>query len=455
MGSHGPRSQANRWRDLVGSRGRSVLNTGAWGLVAKICAAANLLLSVPFVLHAIGQEQFGAWATLVSLVTFAGFLDFGFGNGTMNLIAAAHGRGEHSAVAEVLHEGWRVLLGIAVVIAIITALLLPLLPWNRLLGLPAADAVESRLAIAAVLFSIALAVPLNLATRAQLGLGRGERAFRWQAAGQVLATLMVIVLASFHASLPVLTAAAVGTPLLGAGGNSLMLWREYAQDRRDAQPSRARRSEIARRIRREGILFFSLQLAAALAFSADLPLVSALRGATEAGIYAIVQRLFSVIPLCLSLVWAPLWPIYRQALAAGDHAWVMRTLRRSSAAAILFAAASALIFVLGFQFIAGLWIHHPLPVSHTLLAGFVLWCIVEAGATALSTLLNAASMMRFQVITSVIFALICFAGKALVLSRVGIDGVPWVTAATWCLINAVAFALFGRRVFTGIAAARY
>ncbi|HXS74095.1 MAG TPA: hypothetical protein VN725_08615 [Rhodanobacteraceae bacterium] len=454
MGLGTPRSQTNGWRDFVGIRGRSVLNASAWGLVAKLCAAANLLLSVPFVLRALGQEQFGAWATLVSLVTFAGFLDFGFGNGTMNLVAAAQGRSERSAVTEILREGWRVLLGIAVAIAIITAVLLPLLPWNRLLGLPATEAAESRLAIAAVLFSVAVAVPLNLATRAQLGLGRGARAFRWQAAGQALATVAVIVLANFHASLPVLTAAAVGTPLLGAAGNSLMLWREYASED-VAWTQRARRKEIAGRIRREGVLFFTLQVAAALAFSADLPLVSALRGAAEAGTYAIVQRLFSVVPLCLSLVWAPLWPIYRQALAAGDHAWVMRTLRGSLVAAIFFALTFALIFALGFPLIATFWIRHPLPIDRTLLAGFVLWCVVEAGATALSTLLNAASVMRFQVITSVIFATACFTGKAFVLSHVGIDGVPWITVITWCAVNATAFALFGRRVFTAIAVARY
>ncbi len=68
-------------------------------MVAKAAAAANLFLTVPFVLHALGPAQFGAWATLVSLVMFAGFLDFGFGNGTMNLVAAAHCAGFRFAFA--------------------------------------------------------------------------------------------------------------------------------------------------------------------------------------------------------------------------------------------------------------------------------------------------------------------------------------------------------------------
>jgi O-antigen/teichoic acid export membrane protein len=76
----------DRW---MGPRGRRILHTSAWSMVAKLAAAANLFLTVPFVLRTLGPAQFGAWATLVSLVMFAGFLDFGFGNGTMNLIAAA------------------------------------------------------------------------------------------------------------------------------------------------------------------------------------------------------------------------------------------------------------------------------------------------------------------------------------------------------------------------------
>ena len=40
----------------VGPRGRRILHTGAWSMVAKIAAAANLFLTVPFVLHALGPD---------------------------------------------------------------------------------------------------------------------------------------------------------------------------------------------------------------------------------------------------------------------------------------------------------------------------------------------------------------------------------------------------------------
>jgi O-antigen/teichoic acid export membrane protein len=433
-----------RW---LGQRGRRILHAGGWSLVAKACAAANLYLSVPLVLHALGAAQFGAWATLVSLVAFAGFLDFGFGNGAMNLVAAAHGRADRGEVAAVLHASRRVLLRVALVLGVAALLVLPL-PWHAYLGLPAMLATGSRVAVATLLLAVAAAVPLNLASRVQLGLGRGERAFRWQALGQLAALGGVALVARAQPSLAGLVAAAVLPPLFASAGNAWQLGREFAGVVPVApDPAHA---HLERRIRREGALFFVLQLCAALAFSSDLPLITALRGPEEAGTYAVVQRLFSFIPLCLALVWAPLWPIYRQALAAGDRAWALRTLRRTLLVAVAFAGVAGAAAAWGFAAIAGVWVQHPLAVGGVLLAGFAAWCVLEAAGTCVATFLNAASVMRFQVVTACAFAALCVAGKAWVIAHAGIDWVPWVTVGTYLATSVIPFVLLRQRILAGV-----
>ncbi len=429
-------------RDWLGPRGRLIVQTGSWSLVAKGAAAANLFLSVPFVLHALGPAQFGAWATLVSLVVFAGFLDFGFGNGTMNLVATAHGRGAAIEVAAVIREGRRTLTMIALVLAVVVAVVLPLAPWHRLLGLPIDTAGTCRAAVAAVLFAVVLAVPLNLATRIQLGLGRGDRAFRWQALGQLTTLVLVIGLAWAKASFVVLTAAAVATPLLASIANTVSLSRDPAL----AHPTPGHRPDLACRIRREGLLFFVLQLSAALAFTADLPLISTLRGPTDAGTYAIVQRLFSIIPLSLGLIWAPLWPIYRQALASGNHEWVVRTLRKSLLLAAVIAVGAVLVFGFGFDRIISLWVHRPLAVGSALLVGFAVWSVIDAIGTALATFFNAASIMRYQVIVASVFAVTCLAGKIWAINRFGMMAVPWVTIATYVTASLLPTIILGPRL---------
>jgi O-antigen/teichoic acid export membrane protein len=438
----------------IGSRGRRIVHTGMWSLIAKICAASNLFISVPFVLHSLGPAQFGAWATLVSLITFAGFLDFGFGNGAMNLVAAAYGRNSSAEIATILDESRRVLMGIAGWLAAIALIALPVVPWQRMLGMPESMSSISRAAVAAVLFSVIIAVPLNLANRIQLGLGRGDRAFRWQATGQLAALVVVITLAKAGASLAALTAAAVATPLLASIANTYSLWRDPSI-RATSSTSLAERTEIRHRVRRDGMLFFVLQLASSLAFSADLPLISALRGPSDAGTYAIVQRLFSVIPLGLSLIWAPLWPIYRQALAANHHGWVKRTLRYSIALAIMFSTVLAAILAFGFDSIIGLWIHRPLAISGALLGGFALWCVIESAGTAMATFLNAASVMRYQAIIATAFAVICLCAKTWAIKEFGMVSIPWVTIATYSLVSVLPLFWFGPRIFASVFAKKY
>ncbi|TXH19817.1 MAG: hypothetical protein E6R00_01305 [Gammaproteobacteria bacterium] len=414
-----------RWLH-IGDRGRMIAHTGSWSLVAQAAAAANLLLSIPFVLTALGPAQFGAWATLVALVTFTGFLDFGIGNGAMNLVAAAHGRGSIAEVAAVAHEGRKMLARLGIVLAATVLAALPIVPWHRLLGLPTAMEQGARLAAAFALLAIVISVPLNLAQRVQLGLGRGDRAYQWQAAGQLLTLATVAILARWHASLPVLTAAAVAPPMLASLINARLAWRDpMFAHAHTPQPG------LAQRIRNEGMLFFALQLAAALALSSDLPLISSMLGSSEAGTYAIVQRMFSIIPLVLGLVWAPLWPAYRQALAVGHYDWALRTLHRSMAVAVIFAACMALALMIGCEPIIAHWVQHPLAVSGTLLAGFAVWSVLNAAGNALGTFLNAASLLRFQVTVAALFAASCLAAKILVISSAGISPLPWMTAITY------------------------
>lgn len=421
-------------------------------MIAKATAAANLFLTVPFVLKALGPSQFGIWATLASLITFAGFLDFGLGNGTMNLVASAHGRGEEGRIGTIVREGRRTLTLIALLLGAIALVAVPWVPWHRLLGVPEAMSSTVRVSVGIVMASIVLAVPLNLATRVQLGMGQGNIAFRWQAIGQALTTCLVIVLARAHAGLELLVAATVATPLLGSIANNVQLSRNTLLAQRAVQ---TRDSSVAAAIRNEGVLFFVLQLAAALAFSADLPLISALRGPEEAGQYAIMQRLFSIIPMALGLVWVPLWPIYRQALASGDHAWVQRTLHNSLRAALAISVIGALALTLGFNWIAGVWIQKPLQVDSYLISGFAVWCIVDAVGAGLATLLNAASIVKYQVILASIFATFCLAAKVLAIRIFGAEAVPWVTMATYLFISLVPTLLLLPRLLARVATLEY
>jgi O-antigen/teichoic acid export membrane protein len=430
---------------LVGPRGRTIIQTGAWSIVAKASGAANLFISVPFVLRALGTEQFGIWATLCSFVTLTGFLDFGFGNGAMNLIASARGRNATHEYPLIIATAYRALIGATVWISMSALLAWLAVPWNRLLGIPDSLNDDCRWAAAIVICSILISVPLALATRLQLGMGQGERGFRWQAISSLLTLGTVVALALMHASLLSLTAAAVGVPLFGQLMNTIDL-RRNTEGLEDASP----RLDLTRSMRNSGFKFFILQLSATLAFSIDLPLITAILGPASAARFAIVQRLFSVIPMALSLLWVPLWPIYRNALAAGDENWVLRTFRRSLVLALCFSMPVAMFLLATFESLSKIWLGNPVALPVSLLLGFAFWCILDAVGGAIAAFLNAAQVMRPQLIIAIAFVALSLPLKLLGAKAFGISSIIWVTAALCLLVNLVPLFLIRRNLASAV-----
>jgi hypothetical protein len=202
--------------------------------------------------------------------------------------------------------------------------------------------------------------------------------------------------------------------------------------------------QLETRIRREGQLFFVLQLAAAAAFGLDLALVTRAAGAEAAGGFAVVQRAFSIVSLSLGLLWVPLWPTYRQALAAGHLAWVARTFRRSLIGAFGYAVLAAAL-VAGALLVAR---RHGVAMFQQaglgLIVGFAAWTIVDAVGGAISTFFNAASIMRYQVIVATILAAACLLAKLWAIERFGPTAAPWTAFVVYVSLNLLPTALLRR-----------
>jgi len=444
----GEPSASGWWARLVGVRGRNVLKTGAWSLVARACGAANLFVGVPFVLDALGTARFGVWATLCTFTALAGFLDFGFGNGAMNLMASARGRDASDEYPLIVAGALRAVLSVMVWVSGVAAAMWWVMPWGRILGLGEDLTAEASQAVGIVLVATLLTIPLALANRLQLGMGRGDRAFRWQSLASLLTLGAVVVFAVNGASLPALTAAAVGIPLLGLLMNTLELRRAFGAP--DPMLARVRLPGLVREMRRSGFSFFLLQMGATLAFVLDLPLLTALAGPSDAATFAIVQRLFSVVSMGLAMVWVPLWPTYRDALAAGDHAWVTRTFRCSVLAATGLAAVAGACLALGFELATMLWLGRSVPASMLLLAGFATWCVADAAGAAVATFLNAAEIMRPQMIVAAAFVVLGLPMKAWAASTHGADGIIWVSAGLCMVVNLFPLFMFRHRIVTAV-----
>ena len=102
--------------------------------------------------------------------------------------------------------------------------------------------------------------------------------------------------------------------------------------------------------------------------------------------YALSERLFSVVGVAVAIIAGPLWAAYGEAFGARDHHWVSRVLRMSTIRLGVGATAlSATILLFMKPFVAVLSAGQ-LSVPISLAVAMAIWRIVEAVGQALSRL---------------------------------------------------------------------
>jgi O-antigen/teichoic acid export membrane protein len=428
--------KANIDHDLRGaSRNRRAVVTGSAAALARIVQIGTSLITVPLTLKYLGNERFGLWMTISSVLAMAAFADFGIGNGVLNTVASAFGRDDVAGIRRAVSSGFALLNTIALTLIILFFTIYRFVSWADLFGVvsPAARA-EAGPALAVFAICFALNISMDVVQRVQLGLQQGYRYGLWQLCGSGMGFMGVLYGIWLHVNLPMLVVAIAGAPILATALNFVHFFGFVRTDLRPSIQDVSR--DVISQIARLGGLFFVLQMVVAASFSADNFIIARILGAVHVPDYAIPQRMFALITMMLGMLTAPLWPAYGEAISRGDMTWVRRTLRRSMLIVLSASTlAVALLLPLSHSLIY-LWVGPRIHPPFVLLLGIAIWTVVNCCGDALAAFLNGASIIRFQVMVASAFGLACLATKVLFIRHFGITAIPWATLLTYMLVNA-------------------
>jgi len=160
----------------------------------------------------------------------------------------------------------------------------------------------------------------------------------------------------------------------------------------------------------------------------------------------VVQRLFVIPTVLISLALTPLWPAYGEALARGDSAWAARTFYRSLAAVTLV----GLIGLLATPLLAPLLLHWWIGQGFTIDLPTLLACaaavLVMGLAHAASMLCNGAGRLAFQAWCGLALLAGTLLMKPLLGHWFGPAGLPAATALVTLLTIVLPLAWLGRRI---------
>jgi O-antigen/teichoic acid export membrane protein len=426
-------------------RNRRAALSGGAATLARVVQIGTSLITVPLTLKYLGNERFGLWMTISSVLAMAAFADFGVGNGVLNTVAKAYGKDDDEGIRKAVSSGFAVLNTIAVILLLLFFAIYPLVSWGdffRVVSPQAREEAGPALAVFAVCF--ALNISMDVVQRVQLGLQQGYRYGLWQLCGSLLGFIGVLSGIWLHVSLPVLVVAIAGAPILSTALNAMHF---FGFVRPDLRPRlRLVSRDVISQIARLGGLFFVLQLVVAVSFSADNFIIARTLGAVNVPEYSIPQRLFALVTMLSAMLITPLWPAYGESISRGDMTWVRRTLRTSLLTVLTISPViSASLLLLSSRLIHW-WVGSRIHPPFFLLLGLAIWTVLSCFGDALGAFLNGAGVIRFQVMIASIFGAGCLVSKIFFVRHYGVTGIPWATIITYLLLNALPYVLYVPRL---------
>jgi O-antigen/teichoic acid export membrane protein len=422
-------------------RDRRAALTGGTAVIARVVQVGTSLITIPLTVHYLGNERFGLWMTISSVLAMASFADFGIGNGVLNAVADAYGKNDFDRIRRAISSGFAVLSAVGLALMGVIATTYAWVRWADVFRVTSAQArAEAGPALMVFAVCFALNVPLDLVQRAQLGLQQGFRMNLWQVCGSLAGLAGVVVGVRVHAGLPVLVAALAGAPVFATALNSFHF---FVFSRPDLMPRRQLVSrEAISQIAKIGTLFFVLQLVAAISFSADNFIIARTLGVVNVPAYSIPQKMFSLISMMVAMLVTPLWPAYGEAVSRGDMGWVRRTLGRSLVAVLGMAVIASIAVLLMAHRLISWWIGPDISPPFFLLLGLAAWTVVECCGNTLAMFMNGANIVKFQIVMASIFGVACLSMKVYLTRRFGIIGVPWATLITYISIVGISCAIY-------------
>jgi len=416
-------------------RNRRAMLTGSAATLARVVQIGSSLITVPLTLKYLGNERFGLWMTISSVLAMASFADFGVGNGVLNTVSKAFGKDDMEGVRKAVSSGFALLNTIAVLLLVSFFSIYRLVNWGDFFHVVSMQArLEAGPALAVFAVCFALNISMDVVQRVQLGLQQGYRYALWQLCGSTFGFIGVLSGIWLHVSLPVLLVAIAGVPIFSTALNAIHF---FGFVRPDLRPDwKLVSPDMVAQIARLGGLFFLLQVVVAVGYSADNLIIARTLGAINVPEYSIPQRMFSLISMASGMLIAPLWPAYGEAISRGDMKWVRHTLRKTllivvSASCI----ATSLLLLLAPKLIYW-WIGSRIHPPFFLLLGLAVWTMIECCGNVLAVFLNAAAAIKLQISLSVAFGAICLTMKVFFAKRYGLVAIPWSTSISWLMIEA-------------------
>lgn len=362
------------------------------------------LLLVPVTLDYLNPYEYGIWLTLNSILTWINTFDIGLGNGLRNKLATAIAKQDRTLGKTYVSTTFLMLLVLMGSVIIVGTISEPFINWYEILN-TTPDQINHLDQIVYLAFSIFC---INFIFKS---IGNVYLAMQLPAvnnlmvvSGHLLSLIIIFILTKT-------TSGSLFWVALTYSCSPLIIYLiaypiTFCKIYPYLRPSlRFFKFKYLKDLFNMGVQFFILQLSGILLFAFANLLISHMFGPEKVTPYSISYRYFSLLPMGMTLILAPLWSATTDAYAKGDEEWIKKTIYTITR--ILGYAFIIIAIMVGCSpLVYRLWIGSEVKIPILLSCVMGIYIFILIGSLSFSSILNGLGKLRLQTINTVLMAIL-------------------------------------------------
>lgn len=390
------------------------------------------LLLVPVSLNYLGQEKYGVWLTISSIILWLNLSDAGLGNGLRNKFTEAVALGNKKLAKEYVSNAYAILSIIVIGLIIIFVIINNFINWDRILNITSDFHTQLSRLILIVFISFALRLVLNLVSVLLVASHKPAVSDLVQFLGRLLTFILIMILIyTSSGSLLWYGILYSVAPLLCFITATLIL---FHKDFKDYQPSLKEISlKISGNLFGLGLNFFIVQISAVILFMTDNIIIAQLFGPAEVTPYQIANRYFSIVMMIFMIILSPLWSAFTEADAQKDIEWIKYIINRLLKI-WLFIALILLVMLLISDEVYKIWLGGKIKIDFLLSFFWALFILLQTLNLIFANYLNGIGKIHVQRIIAVITIIINIPLSIFLAKFAGLNSAGVILATNICIL---------------------
>lgn len=318
-------------------------------LALKPLSMVLTIIYTPLLLGYLGDEKYGLWSTILSIISWVNYCDIGIGQGLRNLLAKELSNKQYKQAQKSVSTAYVVLTGISTVLLFISLVMVGVLDWHKIFN----TKVEMTYPLAISFVFICINFILALSNTLLYALQLSERIALRNCLVQLLNIIGLKILDLNTSGNLVLVSI-----LFGASTSIIYIWNtvQIFKRHKELVPGfKGFDKTKVREISNVGIKFFVIQLACIALYTTDNILITNLFGGEAVTPFNIVYRAFNSAYAFLAALIVPYWSKTTAALAQNDIKWIKKSIIQLNIVTAIFDLGYIALAIL-FKPIAHIWL---------------------------------------------------------------------------------------------------